>query len=156
MDTANSQENATAMAQASVSSRRQRFAEFVKIQALENNVIRREEEKSILRDGTARFELPLDEARGVMLVTVRDNGYALQSDVEAQIGDLLTMYSDGQKGKLSNKQFQQAVEMYRIKTMSGLTRTEMQERVKAVMDQNGIKPKRAGWILRSRKWYNRI
>ena len=93
---------------------------------------------------------------GVMLVTVRDNGYALQSDVEAQIGELLNMYSDGQKGKLSNKQFQQAVEMYRIKTMSGLTRTEMQERVKAVMDQNGIKPKRAGWILRSRKWYNRI
>ena len=64
MDTANSQENATVMAQASVSSRRQRFAEFVKIQALENKVIRREEEKSILRDGTARFELPLDEARG--------------------------------------------------------------------------------------------
>lgn len=156
METANLQDNSMGMARASLDARRQRFAEFVKIQALETKVIRRDEERAILRDGTTRFELPLDEARGVMLVTIRDNDFALQSDIETQVSELVMMFSERQNGKLSKKQFQQAVEMYRIKARSGFARPEIETRVKSMMEQNAIKPKRAGWILRSRKWYNKI
>jgi hypothetical protein len=156
MDHANPQDNPGTRGEPSTASRRERFAEFVKIQAMENRVILREEEKSILRDGTMRFGLPLDEARGVMLVTVQDNKYALQSEAEAEIAGLLTMFSDAKGGKLSKVQFDQAVEMYRIKTFSGIPTPDMQVRIKALMEQKSIKPKRSGWVLRSQKWYNRI
>jgi hypothetical protein len=156
METVNSQVVPSTNGQWERTQRRERFAEFVKIQAMENRVILREEEKTILRDGTMRFELPLDEARGVMLVTAQQNGYALQSDVETQIAELITMFSGRKNGKISRQQFEQAVEMYRVKSHSGIPQSEMQVRIKALMEQKSIKPKRSGWILRSRKWYNRI
>ena len=156
METANSPDGPTTNGQWARTQRRERFAEFVKIQAMENRVILREDEKAILRDGTTRFELPLDEARGVMLVTAEQNGYALQSEVEAELAGLITMFSGLKNGKISKAQFEQVVEMYRVKSHSGLPKPEMQARVKAMMEQKGIKPKRSGWILRSRKWYDRI
>ena len=61
METVNSQVVPSTNGQWERTQRRERFAEFVKIQAMENRVILREEEKSILRDGTMRFGLPLDE-----------------------------------------------------------------------------------------------
>jgi hypothetical protein len=156
METANSQVGPSTNGQWERTQRRERFAEFVKIQAMENRVILREDEKAILRDGTTRFELPLDEARGVMLVTAQQNEYALQSEVEAQISELIVMFSGRKNGRVSKQQFEQAVEMYRVKSHSGIPQAEMQVRVKALMEQKDIKPKRSGWILRSRKWYNRI
>jgi hypothetical protein len=156
METANSPDGPATNGQWARTQRRERFAEFVKIQAMENRVIRREDEKDILRDGTTRFELPLDEARGVMLVTVEQNGYALQSEVEAELAGLITMFSGRKNGKISKAQFEQVVEMYRVKSHSGLPQAEMQTRVKAMMEQKSIQPKRNGWILRSRKWYDRI
>jgi hypothetical protein len=156
METANSQVGPSTNGQWERTQRRERFAQFVKIQAMENRVILREDEKAILRDGTTRFELPLDEARGVMLVTAQQNEYALQSEVEAQISELIVMFSGRKNGRVSKQQFEQAVEMYRVKSHSGIPQAEMQVRVKALMEQKDIKPKRSGWILRSRKWYNRI
>jgi hypothetical protein len=156
MDTANSPDGPTSNGQWARAQRRERFAEFVKIQAMETNVILREDEKAILRDGTTRFELPLDEARGVMLVTAEQNGYALQSEVEAELAELITMFSGLKNGRISKAQFDQVVEMYRVKTRSGVPQPEMRVRVKAMMEQQNIQPKRTGWILRSRKWYDRI
>ena len=156
METANSQVGPPTNGQWERTQRRERFAEFVKIQAMENRVILREDEKAILRDGTTRFELPLDEARGVMLVTAEQNGYALQSEVEAELAELITMFSGLKNGRISKAQFDQVVEMYRVKTRSGVPQPEMRVRVKAMMEQQNIQPKRTGWILRSRKWYDRI
>lgn len=156
MEIANTPDSPTTNGQWARSQRRERFAEFVKIQAMENRVIRREDEKAILREGTTRFELPLDEARGVMLVTVEQNEYALQSEVEAELAGLITMFSGRKNGKISKAQFDQAVEMYRVKSHSGLPQAEMQARIKTMMEQKNIPPKRNGWILRSRKWYDRI
>jgi hypothetical protein len=156
METANSPEGPTTNGQWARAQRRERFAEFVKIQAMENRVILREDEKAILRDGTTRFELPLDEARGVMLVTAEQNGYALQSEVEAELAELIVMFSGRKNGKISKAQFEQVVEMYRVKSHSGVPQPEMKARIKAMMEQKEIQPKRSGWILRSRKWYDRI
>ena len=57
---------------------------------------------------------------------------------------------------MSNAEFQQAVEMYRAKTKGRVTVDEARLRVKAIMEENNVQPKRAGWVIRSRRWYNSI
>ena len=46
--------------------------------------------------------------------------------------------------------------MYRAKTKGRVTTDEARLRVKAIMEENNVQPKRAGWVIRSRRWYNSI
>ena len=58
--------------------------------------------------------------------------------------------------KLTKADFNQAVEMYRAKTKGRVSSEEARMRVKAIMEENDVQPKRAGWVIRSRRWYNSI
>ncbi|EDP66093.1 hypothetical protein BAL199_24139 [alpha proteobacterium BAL199] len=136
---------------------RRRFADTVRIEAMNGGFIRADEERRLLQDGMARYNLSLEEARGVLLSTVNDQGFSLQRATEAEIRDLILVQSARNRGRrLSKAEFQQAVEMYRAKTKGRVTVDEARLRVKAIMDENNVQPKRAGWVIRSRRWYNSI
>lgn len=136
---------------------RRRFADMVRIEAMNGGFIRTDDERRLLQDGMARCNLSLEEARGVLLSTVNDQGFALQRTTEAEIRDLLLVQSARSRGRrLSKADFVQAVEMYRAKTKGRVTTEEARQRVKSIMEENDIRPKRAGWVIRSRRWYNSI
>lgn len=136
---------------------RRRFADTVRIEAMNGGFIRADEERRLLQDGMARYNLSLEEARGVLLSTVNDQGFSLQRATEAEIRDLLLVQSARNRGRrVSKAEFQQAVDMYRAKTKGRVTMDEARLRVKAIMEENNVQPKRAGWVIRSRRWYNSI
>ena len=124
---------------------RRRFADTVRIEAMNGGFIRADEERRLLQDGMARYNLSLEEARGVLLSTVNDQGFSLQRATEAEIRDLILVQSARNRGRrLSKAEFQQAVEMYRAKTKGRVTVDEARLRVKAIMEENNVQPKRAG------------
>ena len=128
---------------------RRRFADTVRIEAMNGGFIRADEERRLLQDGMARYNLSLEEARGVLLSTVNDQGFSLQRATEAEIRDLILVQSARNRGRrLSKAEFQQAVEMYRAKTKGRVTVDEARLRVKAIMEENNVQPKRAGWVIR--------
>lgn len=136
---------------------RQRFADTVRIEAMDGGFIRAEHERRLLQDGMARFGLSLEEARGVLLTTVNDQGYVLQRAAEAEIAELVRLQATtGRQRKLSQGNFEQAAAMYRAKTKGRLPLQEARLRVKAIMEEEEIGPQRSGWFIRSKRWYNAI
>ena len=136
---------------------RRRFADMVRIEAMNGGFIRVDEERRLLQDGMARYNLSLEEARGVLLSTVNDHGFSLQRATESEIRDLIMVQSARSRvRRLSKADFDQAVEMYRAKTKGRVSSEEARIRVKAIMEENDVQPKRAGWVIRSRRWYNSI
>jgi len=105
----------------------------------------------------SRFGLSLEEARGVLLTTVNDQGYVLQRQTEDEIGEFVRLNAThGRNPKLSRGDFEQAAAMYRAKTKGRMPLQEARVRVKAMMEEGEIGPKRSGWIIRSKRWYNAI
>jgi deoxyribodipyrimidine photolyase-like uncharacterized protein len=136
---------------------RRRFADMVRIEGMNGGFIRVEDERRLLQDGMARFHLSLDEANGSMLATVNDQKLVLQRVADEATREILTMQANQNSGRrLSRREFEQAAEMYRAKARGKITPDEARRRVKALMVEEGIRPRRAGWVIRSRRWFNSV
>lgn len=136
---------------------RRRFADMVRIEGMNGGFIRVEDERRLLQDGMARFHLSLDEANGSMLATVNDQKLVLQRVADEATREILTMQASQNSGRrLSRREFEQAAEMYRAKARGKITPDEARRRVKALMVEEGIRPRRAGWVIRSRRWFNSV
>ena len=134
-----------------------RFADMVRIEGMNGGFIRVEDERCLLQDGMARFHLSLDEANGSMLATVNDQKLVLQRVADEATREILTMQANQNSGRrLSRREFEQAAEMYRAKARGKITPDEARLRVKALMVEEGIRPRRAGWVIRSRRWFNSV
>ena len=136
---------------------RRRFADMVRIEGMNGGFIRVEYERCLLQDGMARFHLSLDEANGSMLATVNDQKLVLQRVADEATREILTMQANQNSGRrLSRRELEQAAEMYRAKARGKITPDEAQRRVKALMVEEGIRQRRAGWVIRSRRWFNSV
>jgi deoxyribodipyrimidine photolyase-like uncharacterized protein len=136
---------------------RRRFADMVRIEGMNGGFIRVEDERRLLQDGMARFHLSLDEANGSMLATVNDQKLVLQRVADEATREILNMQAGQNSGRrLSRREFEQAAEMYRAKARGKITPDEARRRVKALMVEEGIRPRRAGWVIRSRRWFNSV
>jgi len=136
---------------------RRRFADMVRIEGMNGGFIRREDERRLLQDGMARFNLSLDEANGAMLATVNDQQLVLQRNMDDATREILNMQANRNRSrKLSRREFEEAAEMYRAKARGKITQDEARRRVKALMVEEGIRPRRSGWIIRTRRWFNAI
>src|SRR5260221_1300842 len=86
------------------------FADFVRIHAINGDLITRESEMAILKEGVTRFGMNLDEANGIMLVVAAEYDIALVSPAEHHIDTLLEQLVN--KGKISQKEFDNSVAIY--------------------------------------------
>ena len=130
---------------------------MVRIEGMNGGFIRVEDERRLLQDGMARFHLSLDEANGSMLATVNDQKLVLQRVADDATREILNMQASQNSGRrLSRREFEQAAEMYRAKARGKITPDEARRRVKALMVEEGIRPRRAGWVIRSRRWFNSV
>lgn len=136
---------------------RRRFADLVRIEAMDGGFLRVEDERRLLQEGVARHGLSLEEARGVVLSTANENGLALQRSADTEVSELIRLQASRSRGnRLSRSDFEQAARMYRAKTRSRVSEAEARRRVKVIMDEAGVKPKASGWLIPSRRWYNAI
>src|SRR5882724_5893556 len=68
---------------------KKQFSDFVRIHAINKNLITRESEASILKEGVTRFRLELEEANGILLAVAGEHDIALVSEAEDTVATLL-------------------------------------------------------------------
>ncbi|MFD1623286.1 hypothetical protein [Azospirillum griseum] len=133
---------------------RKRFADLVRLNGLTCTFISRETERRILEEGVTRFELSLDDARGVLRTVAADEEFVFESEACHRINQILERYA-GKKGKISKEQFLQSAAILRDFSNDAISEKEAKRQIKAMMIDEGWEPRRAG-LLRSKRWYNRV
>ena len=133
---------------------KKKFADFVRIHAINGDLITREDEMLILKEGITRFGMTLDDATGVLLAVAAENDIALVSHAEHHIETLLEQLV--RKGKIGQKEFDDAVAIYKKLTNGGVPDAEVKKRVKQMVEGRGWKGKKTRWLIGSRKWFRKI
>lgn len=130
------------------------FAEVVELRSCTNGFLTREGEASLLEKGIRDYGLSLAEARGILHSVADEQGTPTEREVERTIAQWIKADA-GRRRKLSRAQFRRAVEVYESQAHAMMSHGEVERRVKALMEEQHIEPRRAG-LLRSRRWYYRI
>ena len=133
---------------------KKQFADFVRIHAINGNLITREDEMLVLKEGITRYRMELDEATGIMLSVAAEHDIALASQAEHQIEAMLEQVV--KRGKIGQKEFADAVAVYAKLTHGSLGVPEIQKRVKQMVQEHGWRGKRTRRIFGTRKWFRKI
>ncbi len=134
---------------------RRKYAELIKLHAYNSNFITRDQEMKILEDGVSRFRITLDESRGILLSVTDANDIALENEVQRTAKQMLQTSADTKK-RIARRDFDQVVAYYRSRTRGALSDEDVRKRVKGLVGDLELRPKRSGLILRTRRWYRSI
>ncbi|HEV2337178.1 MAG TPA: hypothetical protein VGS13_16845 [Stellaceae bacterium] len=133
---------------------KKQFADFVRIHAINGNLITREDEMKVLKEGITRYRMELDEATGIMLSVAAEHDIALTSHAEHHVEIMLEQVV--KRGKIGQKEFVDVVAVYAKLTNGSLALPEIQKRVKQMVQERGWKGRRTRRIFGSRKWFRKI
>ena len=131
-----------------------RFADLVKLSGLQTRYIDREREQRLLEEAVTRFDLSLDQARGIMRSVAEDLGYTFETETARRIQQVMARQA-GRRGTVSRSQFNSTAQVLRDFSGNTITEAEARKQLKRVMADNGWRPKRAG-LFWSRRWYRQI
>lgn len=131
-----------------------RYADLVKLSGLGNRFIDRAQERRLLEDGVTKFDLTLDESRGVLRSVAEDNNYVFESEAGRRIEQVLGRHA-GKSGAISRRQFRRTAEVLRDFSDNAIGEAEARRQLKRIMIENGWRPRRAG-LLRTRRWYRQV
>ena len=73
---------------------RTRFAEYVKLHAGDRGFLSRDDEKVLLQDGIARFDVNYDEARWILTGVAAEEQVALERELDRTIAVVLARFAD--------------------------------------------------------------
>lgn len=134
---------------------RAQFTELVKLHMQGRRFLDREQERRLLEEGVSRYGLTLDEASGIVRAHAEGDEIALEGELGRSGTQLLRTMADG-RGRVSRDDFGKVVAFYRARAGSSLTQAEAERRVKRLMEEHDLQPKRSGRLLRTRRWYRAI
>jgi hypothetical protein len=133
---------------------RTRFAEYVKLQAGDRGFLSRSEEKMLLQDGIARFNVDYDEARWILTGVAAEEQVALERELDRTIAVVLARFADT-NDKITKDEFDDAVQIYKRLSKDGLSENDIKKKMKMIVSDNKWRPARRG-MMRSKRWYRRI
>src|SRR5713226_6811200 len=133
---------------------KKQFADFVRIHAINGNLLTRDDEMKVLKEGITRFRMELDEATGIMLSVAAEHDIALTSHAEHHVEIMLEQVV--KRGKIGAKEFADVVAVYAKLTNGSLSLPEIQRRVKQMVQERGWNGRRTRRIFGSRKWFRKI
>ena len=134
----------------------QQFAEYVRAHAADLPFLSQEEERQLIRAGVARFTIDFDEARWLAVGILHDNQVALERHLDHRLEGVLHRYSKtGRRRKISRKEFNDAVAIYRNWARNGISEQDVKIKTKRMIEENDWRVGRSRWI-QSKRWYNKI
>ena len=133
---------------------KKKFGDYVRIHAIDGELITREDETKILKEAITEFGLELNEARGILLGIAADHDLALVSAAERHVDTSLEHVV--KKTRISQKGFGEAATIYAKLTKGRIPEIEIRKRLKEVVLERGWKPMRTRWLFGSRRWFRRI
>jgi hypothetical protein len=131
-----------------------RYADLVKLNGLGCRFIDRTQERHLLEEGVTKFNLTLDEARGVLRSVAEDNSYVFESEAGRRIQQVLSRHA-GKSGMISRRQFRRTADVLRDFSDNAIGEAESRRQIKRIMMENGWRPRRAG-LLRTRRWFRLV
>ena len=133
---------------------KKKYSDFVRIHAINGVVISRDDEVDLLKDGVTRFGLELEEATGILLQVVAEHDIVLVREAEENVSTFIEQLAKG--GKISKKEFGDAVAIYRRLTKACVTEVDIQRRVKQMVEERGWRARKTRRLFGTRKWFKRI
>jgi hypothetical protein len=133
---------------------RTRFAEYVKLQAGDRGFLSRSEEKVLLQDGIARFNVDYDEARWILTGVAAEEQVALERELDRTIAVVLARFAES-NDKITKSEFEDAVQIYKKLSKDSLSENAIKKKMKGIVSENKWRPARKG-MMRSKRWYRRI
>jgi hypothetical protein len=133
---------------------KKKFADYVRIHAINGDLITREDEMKILKEGITRFGMDLDEATGILLSVAAEHDIALVSHAEHHVETMLEQLV--KRGKIGQKEFADVVAVYGKLTNGSMPDTDVKKRVKQMVQERGWKGRRTRWLFGTRKWFKKI
>jgi hypothetical protein len=133
---------------------RTRFAEYVKLQAGDRGFLSRNDERVLLQDGIARFNVDYDEARWILTGVAAEEQVALERELDRTITAVLARFAET-NDKITKNEFDDAVQIYKTLSKDGLPENDIKKKMKTIVSDNKWHPARKG-MMRSKRWYRRI
>lgn len=136
-----------------------KFAEYIKLQLFDERFLSREREKKILAEGVTRFELPLEEARSILMDVASELDLIFEKDVDKLVKEIMQAFA-ATDGYIGCSEFNHAVHIYKQLSSGHVGEGEAKRRLKQIMLDNDWKPRRQGLTILSaigtRKWFTDI
>jgi len=136
---------------------RRRYAEYIKLQVFDEKYLSRDRERKILGEGVTRFEIPLEDARSILMVVASENDFIFEKDVDKLVKEILQVFASNDGG-IGPNEFRHAIAIYKQLSSGHVNEGEAKRRLKQVMLDNDWKPGRTNPIppLGTRKWFREI
>ncbi len=132
-----------------------RFKEFLKLHLRRQRFLTQEQEARLLEEAVLRYNLTADEANGALRAAADDADIVTEAELLNSSVQLLKAMAD-KKNRISREDFEKAADFYRSRTGTTITSIEARKRVKRVMEEQGLEPRRSGQLLKTRRWYRQI
>jgi hypothetical protein len=136
-----------------------KFAEYIKLQLFDERYLSREREKKILAEGVTRFDIPLEDARAILLGVAAELDLIFEKDVEKLIREIMQAFA-ATDGYIGCSEFNHGVQIYKQLSSGYVGEGEAKRRLKQMMIDNDWKPRRQGLTILNaigtRKWFNDI
>jgi len=132
-----------------------RFDELVKLHLQQRRYLDRDSENRLLEEAVMRHDMTLAQAMAAVRGRAMDAGMTSESELDAATTALLQTLSDS-RDRVSRDDFGKAAGFYRARAGGAMPVDEARARVKRLMEANDLRPRRAGRILPTRRWYRAI
>ncbi|MEL0138597.1 MAG: hypothetical protein VW806_14085 [Halieaceae bacterium] len=134
----------------------EQFAEYVRAHAADLPFLSQEEERQLVRAGVARFAIDYDEARWLAVGILHESNVALERQLDRRLeGVLLRFSKTSRRRKISRREFNDAVAIYRNWARNGISEQDVKIKTKRMIEENDWRVGRSRWT-RSKRWYNKI
>jgi hypothetical protein len=136
---------------------RRRYAEFIKLQVFDEKYLSRDRERKILGEGVTRFEIPLEDARSILMAVASENDFIFEKDVDKLVKEIMQAFA-ANDGSIGPNEFRHAISIYKQLSSGHVSELEAKRRLKQSMLDNDWKPGRSSLIppLGTRKWFQEI
>ncbi len=131
------------------------FEDLVRAQGINGRMVGTDEEQALLRAGTGRYGMSLEQADASLRSAASGQRLILQRDIDREVGDFVAAAA-GPRGRLTPAVFEQGVSLYGRRTERQLTDPQIRSRLKSIVERRGLIPARRGYLWRTRGWFDRI
>ena len=131
------------------------FADYVRAHAADRPFLTQDDERELIRAGVARFGIEYDEAKWLATGILHENNVGSERHLDKRIEDVLFRFSKTGRRKISRKEFNNSVAIYRIWAGNGISEQSVKTKLKRIIEQRDWRVGRSRWT-RSRRWFNKI
>jgi len=131
---------------------RKQFVDYIMLQVFDDQYIDRKEEKQILQEGVKKG-VGVEEGLAIIRQVASEKGFTLERDAEERTKEMLDTFASND-GKVDQKEFQDAIAIFKKNTKGRIPEHEMQKRLKRMMVENGWNAKEGGFF--GSKWFSAI